>query len=123
MFAPIMPFITEEIYQDFFKKTEKDKSVHISKWPEFDKKLVDDKVEEAGDAMIEIIGAVRREKTKNKKSLGAAMAKLMIECDKKLQKGMEGALEDLKAVTKAEKIEFGKGEIEAGPDIKISVEF
>ena len=31
--APIMPFITEEIYQKYFKKNEKDKSIHISEWP------------------------------------------------------------------------------------------
>lgn len=123
MLAPIMPFITEEIYQDFFKKTEKDKSIHISKWPEFDKKAVNDKIEEAGDAMIEIITAVRREKTQNKKSLGADVAKLVIECDKKIQKSIEGALDDLKAVTKAQAIEFGKAKIEATPEIKINVEF
>jgi len=31
--APIMPFITEEIYQKYFRGIEKDKSIHISKWP------------------------------------------------------------------------------------------
>jgi len=34
MMAPITPFITEEIYQTYFKKTEKDESIHISNWPE-----------------------------------------------------------------------------------------
>ncbi len=33
MIAPIMPFITEEIYQKYFKKYEKDKSIHVSQWP------------------------------------------------------------------------------------------
>ncbi len=32
LISPIMPFITEEIYQEHFRKTEKDKSIHISKW-------------------------------------------------------------------------------------------
>jgi len=123
MLAPIMPFITEEIYQHFFQKTEKNKSIHISKWPAFDKKLVDDKIEEVGDALIEIIGAVRKEKTNNKKSLGSEIAKLTIECDKDLQKSMEKALDDIKAVTKAETVEFGKAKIEATTEIKISVEF
>jgi valyl-tRNA synthetase len=36
MLAPIMPFITEEIYQTHFKtKTDKEISIHISSWPEF----------------------------------------------------------------------------------------
>jgi len=33
LIAPIIPFITEEIYQTYFKKHEKDKSIHISRWP------------------------------------------------------------------------------------------
>ena len=33
MIAPVMPFITEEIYQEYFKKFEKDVSIHTSKWP------------------------------------------------------------------------------------------
>ena len=28
-----MPFITEEIYQNHFSKNEKEKSIHLSKWP------------------------------------------------------------------------------------------
>lgn len=121
MLAPIMPFITEEIYQEYFKKTEKDKSIHISKWPEHDKKQTNDRIEEAGDAMIEIIAAVRKEKTKQKKSLGSEAAKLVIECDKKLQKHIEDAMEDMKAVTKAEKIEFGKAETELMPELKVTI--
>ena len=37
LIAPIMPFITEEIYQEYFKKNEKTKSIHICGWPESDK--------------------------------------------------------------------------------------
>ena len=29
-----MPFITEELYQIYFKKFEKNKSIHLSSWPE-----------------------------------------------------------------------------------------
>jgi len=34
LMAPIIPFITEEIYQNFFKKIQKHKSIHLSEWPE-----------------------------------------------------------------------------------------
>lgn len=34
LIAPIMPFVTEKIYQDYFRKNEGTKSIHISKWPE-----------------------------------------------------------------------------------------
>jgi len=121
LLAPIMPFITEEIYQDFFKKTEKDKSIHISKWPAYEKKLVDDKIEEAGDALIAVIAAVRKMKTENNKPLNSPVKEIIIECDNKMQKSIEPAIEDLKAVTKAEKIEFGKGATEVHDKVKIEI--
>jgi len=34
LIAPITPFVTEEIYQDYFKKNEKLKSIHLTSWPE-----------------------------------------------------------------------------------------
>jgi valyl-tRNA synthetase len=33
-----MPFITEEIYQENFFKNEKVKSIHLSSWPDMNKK-------------------------------------------------------------------------------------
>jgi len=33
MYAPIMPFITEQIYQDLYRKEEGVKSLHLSDWP------------------------------------------------------------------------------------------
>lgn len=34
MYAPIMPFITEQIYQDLYRTAEGVKSLHLSDWPE-----------------------------------------------------------------------------------------
>ncbi len=122
LIAPIMPFITEEVYQDFFREKEKDKSIHISKWPIYDEKLVDKKIEEIGDVLIEIIAAVRKHKSSNNKSLKEPLKLLVIDCKKELQEGIESAMDDLKAVTKAEKIEFGKGDIKISEQLRIKVE-
>jgi len=122
MMAPIMPFITEEIYQDFFKPAEKDKSIHISHWPSYDKKLVDEKIEEVGDVLVEVISAVRKFKSENNKSLKEPVKSLVIDCKDELHKGIESAMDDLKAVTKAEKIEFGKGDIEINEQLKVKIE-
>ena len=97
-----MPFVTEEIYQNHFKKYNKEKSIHISSWSEFDKKLVDEKLEKIGEKLIEVISEVRKSKATSGKSLKEPVKKLV--CDSSL-KIME---EDLKAVTHAEKIEYGK---------------
>ena len=32
IFAPLVPFVTEHIYQEHFRKSEKEKSIHISEW-------------------------------------------------------------------------------------------
>ncbi|MFH1839924.1 MAG: valine--tRNA ligase [Nanoarchaeota archaeon] len=97
MFAPIMPHITEEIYQDYFEK----KSIHVSSWPKKYKVEGDLK---AGDKAIEIISKVRQFKTSNQKSLKEEV-KLVIE--KKFEKDLKDFLDDLKSVCKAE-ISFGK---------------
>jgi len=33
MYAPFLPFISEELYQAYFRKFEKTKSIHLSSWP------------------------------------------------------------------------------------------
>ena len=121
MMAPIMPFITEEIYQDFFKKIEQDKSIHISKWPVCTDTLIDEKAEEVGDVLVKVISAVRKVKSENNKSLKESVKVLIIDCKKELHAGIEDAMGDLKAVTKAETIEFGKGDIELDKELKVKI--
>ena len=45
LIAPIMPFFTEEVYQNL-KTEEMPDSVHIKDWPKADKKQIDKKLEE-----------------------------------------------------------------------------
>ncbi|MBU2612791.1 MAG: valine--tRNA ligase [Nanoarchaeota archaeon] len=67
LIAPIMPFITEEIYQENFKKFEKGKSIHVSKWPLFGKV----KDFSGWEIIIKNISNVRKEKNENKISLSS----------------------------------------------------
>ena len=102
LFAPIMPHITEELYQAYFKKYEKEKSIHITKWPKYDKKLIDKKSERDGDEVINIIAKARQFKTSNQKSLKEEII-LTLPADLKDSE----FLQDLKAVTNAKEIKFG----------------
>ena len=43
LLAPFTPFLTEKIYQEFSLKEE---SIHLEKWPKFDSKLINKKLEE-----------------------------------------------------------------------------
>lgn len=119
LMAPITPFFTEEIYQLYFKNKEKTKSIHISKWPEYNKKLEDKKAEKIGDIAIDIVTAVRQHKTKQQKSLKEPIKVLTIQTKEKLDE----FIDDIKATTKAEKIEFGKGNIKINEDLSIKIEF
>jgi len=105
LMAPIMPFITEEIYQENFKKFEDEKSIHISEWPEYEK------IEKADefDLFTEILGKIRQEKSNNKKAMNA---EIMLSFDEKDYNKLKEMLEDLKDVSNAKEIKRGKFNVE-----------
>ena len=105
LFAPITPYITEEIYQLYFAKKEKMKSVHISSWPEYNSKFIDEKAEEIGDKLVEVIALVRKKKSENNLSLKESVKEIVLDLS---EEEVKPFLEDLKSVTKAKKISFGK---------------
>ena len=67
LFAPVIPFITEEIWQSLReKKLVKDESIHLSHWPKFEKSKINKKLEKDFDMLFEIIekGLAERDKEK-----------------------------------------------------------
>jgi len=107
LLAPIMPHITEELYQIYFKQNEKAKSIHVSEWPA-PEKIADKEIEDAGDKAIDIISEVRKLKSRQGKSLKTPT---IITLDKKTQKELELFIDDLKAVAAGE-IKTGEFKIE-----------
>ncbi|UZE94168.1 MAG: valine--tRNA ligase [Candidatus Pacearchaeota archaeon] len=106
--APTVPHITEELYQQYYRKHEKVKSIHIAEWPKPVAGLINEKIEKLGDKAIEIIGKVRQYKTKNQKSL---KAEIILTLDKDKIKELKPFIQDLAAVTKAKEIKTGKFDI------------
>jgi valyl-tRNA synthetase len=78
MYAPILPFITEEIYHLYFNKFENKKSIHISEWP----KVINFKLEEEEktefNKVIEVIKEIRKYKSENQISLGKEIEEFKI---------------------------------------------
>ena len=109
LIAPIMPFVTEEVYQTHFKKYEKDKSIHISDWPkaQFKQKSLD-KLHTL-TALFEIISRIRQEKTKAQKSMNSECVIFLNKGDKNKIKEL---LQDLKDVTNAKDIKEGEFKVE-----------
>lgn len=106
LIAPIMPFISEEIYQNYFKKTEKEKSIHLTKWP-VSEKIVGKT--ETLDLFLDILTKVRQEKSNNKKPMNA---EIVLNLPKKEKNKISPLLEDLKDVTNAKEINDGWFKVE-----------
>ncbi|MFC1723272.1 valine--tRNA ligase [Nanoarchaeota archaeon] len=121
LFAPIMPYITEKVYQLYFAEKESQKSIHNSSWPEFNNALHNEQAEIQGDMLVELISAVRKFKSEKQVSLKKPI-NLTIECDDEHKTLVNNLMPDLKAVTNAQEVKFDKAEIQAGEKFKISVE-
>ncbi|MCD6414477.1 MAG: valine--tRNA ligase [Candidatus Diapherotrites archaeon] len=111
LMAPIIPHITEEIYQSHFKEYENAKSIHVSKWPKCDDDCVNEEAEKVGELMVGIVSEVRKFKTENQLSLKTPV-KLTL--PKEQIEALKPVMEDFKAVTKATEIKEGKFSISSG---------
>jgi valyl-tRNA synthetase len=97
-----MPFITEDIYQKYYRKNEKIKSIHLTKWPSSS----GDRDSKDFDLFIEILGKIRQEKSLNKKSMNS---QIILTIRKEDAKQLKEVIEDLKDVANA--LEIREGEL------------
>ena len=87
--APIMPFISETIYQNL---TNEEKSVHLEDWPKFDKKLINQDLEDKMINVREVVSQGLRHRDQNRIGLKWPLAlatisykKAFLEGEKELQ--------------------------------------
>lgn len=104
LFAPITPYITEEIYQTYFKQHEKDKSIHISNWPTQLKIKEKKQDEQNWNLFIEILSKIRQAKSQAKKSMNSPV---ILTLPKDTSTTLNPCLSDLKAVICAKEIKEG----------------
>jgi valyl-tRNA synthetase len=69
LFAPFIPHITDEIYSNFYKKFEDEKSIHLASWPQ--PLLIDQEKENAGEEVKKYISSVRSWKSEQGIALNA----------------------------------------------------
>lgn len=121
--SPIIPFMCEEVYQHYFSKFEDEKSIHLTSWPTYNKTYENSELEVLGDGFVSLIGAVRKFKSEKQVSQKVEIEIFTIECSASMKAFIEDSMDDLKAVTSAKIVEFGKGSIETGtPEVKVSIE-
>ncbi|MFA5777049.1 MAG: valine--tRNA ligase [Parcubacteria group bacterium] len=102
LFAPILPHISEEIYQQFFKSAT---SIHLEQWPATNSELKAESVSENGKKLLEIIAEIRKLKAEKGLKLSESFKQLAIESDSDFAEKIKG---DLRNLSHAEKIEFTK---------------
>ena len=111
MLAPIMPHITEEIYQELYREFENEKSIHVSSWPER-QNFGFEKTKEQGENLIELISGLRKYKTENGMALNESLDRVEVYTEKQID------TETLKKSMQIEEISI----LEDKPDISQEVE-
>jgi valyl-tRNA synthetase len=126
LFAPILPHVTEEIYQQLYSSTSASAdmtvpandmaatsaatgffSIHTSAWPQATPALIDESAEQVGAALLAITGGARRFKSARKLGLGAELAGLAIVVENEdIRQALEQSRPDIRSVTRAREITF-----------------
>ncbi|MFH1285835.1 MAG: valine--tRNA ligase [Candidatus Micrarchaeota archaeon] len=120
LLAPIAPFVSEEIYQELFAKTEGAGSIHISAWPKAEKGAIDEESEKVALALNSALGEARKvkkeETEKKKKEMGESgkskkfgIAVIEVCAPKEDAGRLKLVLEELKSVLKAKEIKLSEG--------------
>ena len=107
--APVIPHVTEEIYQAMYAEAKKCSSLQLSKWPEM-QEWVDDAAETQGDVIVALISAVRREKAERHLPLNTPVKKLTV-CaeEKKAADAVKAGTNDVLGACKVENLEVNVG--------------
>ena len=103
LYAIYTPYVTDYIYQDFFKKYEGITSIHQTIWNTVETQSI---YIEFGEHIKGIIGEVRRKKTEQQMSMKDELPELIITCPKKFREFYQQTELDIKACTSAKKIVF-----------------
>lgn len=108
LYAIYVPYITEEIYQSYFKKYEEAVSIHTLQW-NMETGEKDEEILSFGENIKIIIGEARKYKSERNLSLKDKISCIRINIPEKYIPYIEKSLKDIKACTWAEKIELNTG--------------
>jgi valyl-tRNA synthetase len=92
LFAPFLPYITEEIWSWSFRKN---KSIHLESWPSCDDYKKESVKEEMVDTAILILSDIRSEKSKAQKNMKHPVKKVQVLCQSELRNEIEQCKADI----------------------------
>jgi valyl-tRNA synthetase len=101
LLAPMIPHVTEEIYQTMYAEEKRCRSINLSSWPILDEKRFDEEAEECGDIIMAVINEVRREKSEKHLPLNTQIKRLTVHAgEKELAKMVMAGKEDISGTCK-----------------------
>jgi len=107
LFAPFIPFVTEELYQQVYKPYEDAVSLHVSDWPKANPEW-ENTVQEM-DVVLSILRTVRSLRTQSQISQGQQLKALIIDlgsADESLTDTVKQMQNSLQAVARAEEVRY-----------------
>lgn len=104
--APIIPHITEEIYQNIFHSKEGEKSIHATGWEEIEDKFQDEESEKRGEIAKDLVEEIRKWKSDNGIPLNEDLAMVQIDASKEIQDKIEKMKEVIQGTINIEKISY-----------------
>ena len=107
LISPFSPFLPEDLYQKYFRKHEKEESIHLLNWPGFDESKIDKKLEERMENAALIIEGVSNLRNKVKVNLRQPLSDIIVIMKEPLEE-----LSELIAVqSNVKKVIFGEAPI------------
>ena len=106
LLAPLLPYVTDAIYQGLFASSEGLTSIHQSNWPESDPAFDDPEALQLGETLVAVATAVRRYKSEHYLALGSEFSRLQLSASRPgLSQALQAASADLTSITRALRIE------------------
>ena len=103
LYAPYIPFVTEEIYSNIYKDSLSENSIHLTKFHEINVNLSG---AEDAEIILKITDQVRKFKTEKQVSLKTEIEELNISCNKNAQKIILENEQLIKGVTQAKNLKL-----------------
>jgi valyl-tRNA synthetase len=130
LFAPFLPFVTDEIFLRLFAAGEDQPSIHRMEWPKGSEFDIDAQAVAFGGLVLNVLTAVRRFKSEAHLALSAPLQELQIATDDEgAIAWLRNAERDLESATRADRILIGPGigedmtPLETGANAKIAIRF
>ena len=116
LFAPFAPFVTERMYQQFYRPHEGAVSLHLTRWPVTDERWRGDRAAvEAVDQLAVILDATRALRSGQRLGNSARLSKLIVQAhDAGARSLLDQIAEPLRVAARADALVLGPAEHPSG---------